>query len=92
MWAILALLSLVGGLYLWQAGQITSAQHRIRALETERQYWEIRNVELQKEIASLTRVAVLMERAKALGFVVPPERMFVQVDEQGNPTSIQVVP
>jgi hypothetical protein len=28
-WAILALLSLVGGLYLWQAGEVTSAQYAI---------------------------------------------------------------
>jgi hypothetical protein len=91
-WAILGLLSLVGGLYLWQAGEVTSAQHRIRELAIERQHWEVHNVELQKEIASLTRVASLMERAKALGFVAPRERMFIEVDEQGNPTSVRVVP
>jgi hypothetical protein len=33
-----------------------------------------------------------MERATALGFVVPQERVFVELDEEGSPTSVRVIP
>jgi len=83
-WAILALLTLVGGLYLWQASEITSTQHRIRQLEKECEYRRIQNAELQKEITELTRVAVLSERARAQGFVVPQERIFIRLRKGGS--------
>ena len=42
-WAMLALLTLIGGLYLWQAGEIAAARYHIRELEEEREYWRRRN-------------------------------------------------
>lgn len=80
-WAILGLLALVGGLYLWQAGEMTAIRHHIRELEEEHERFRRRNVELQKEISQLTPVAVLTERARSLGFVLPQEEMHLQLSE-----------
>ena len=77
MWAILGLLSLVGGLYLWQAGQIASIQYRIRTLAEERENWRIWNTQLQKRIAEHTRVSTLTERVQELGFIRPQEEVYL---------------
>jgi cell division protein FtsL len=78
---MLALLTLVGGLYLWQAGEIASARHHIQELEEEREHWQRKNTELWKEITELTRVTALTERARALGFSLPQEEMYLKLHE-----------
>lgn len=80
-WAILALLTLVGGLYLWQAGQITAIRHHIGELEEEHERWQRRNLQLRKEIGQVTPVTVLTERAQALGFAMPQEEAHLQLPE-----------
>ena len=89
-WAILALLTLVGGLYLWQASEMTAIRHHIRELEEEHERWRRRNVELQKEIAELTPVTVLTERAQALGFAMPQAHL--QLPEGDIATTVRGIP
>ena len=76
-WAILALLTLIGGLYLWQAGEIAATRYHIRRLEEEHERWRRKTVELEREIAGLTPATRLAERAQALGFTMPQEKIYL---------------
>ena len=82
-WAMLGLLTLIGGLYLWQAGEVAAARYRIEELETERVHWQRQNAELWKEITELTSAAALTGRAESLGFTLPQEEMYLN-SQAGN--------
>ncbi|MEA3346336.1 MAG: septum formation initiator family protein [Chloroflexota bacterium] len=86
-WAVLALLALIGGLYLWQASQITATQRHIRQLRRERESWQRKNAQLREEIAELTQVATLTERARALGFAAPEKEVYLPLHEKDLPAS-----
>ena len=74
-------MTLISGLYLWQASEIAAIRHHIQELEEEREYWQRRNVELRREITQLISVAALTERAKALGFADPEAQIYIQLEE-----------
>jgi hypothetical protein len=76
---MMALLALVGGLYLWQAGEIAVAAHHIQELQTEVEGWQRKNAESQREITELTRVGALTSRARALGFTGPRGDMYIKL-------------
>jgi len=75
------LLTLIGGLYLWQAGEIAATRHRIGKLEEEHERWQRRNAELCKEITELAPVTALTERAQAMGFTLPQEEIYLELRE-----------
>ena len=78
-WAMMALLGLVGGLYLWQAGEIAVAAHQIQELQTDIERMQRKNAETQKEITELTRVGELTNRARVLGFTGSRSDMYVKL-------------
>lgn len=80
-WAVLALLTLISGLYLWQASEIAAIQNHIQKLEREHEYWQWRNSELREEITRLISVTTLTERAKALGFADPEAQIYIRLEE-----------
>jgi len=91
-WAILALLTLIGGLYLWQAGEIGATRHHIRELEEEHERRRRKNAELWKEITELTPVTALTERAQMLGLTIPQGEIYLQLREGDIPTPARGVP
>lgn len=78
-WAMLALLALIGSLYLWHAGQIAEVVYQIQELEQTHERWQRENAETWKEITELTSVTVLSDRARALGFTEPQGEMFLRL-------------
>src|SRR4030042_1178384 len=78
---ILAVLSLLGWLYLTQASYVATASRRVQDLEQKEAQLQRENMELMAEIAQLDSVSRLAVRAKELGFVkvVPEEADFVLV-------------
>ena len=91
-WAMLALLTLIGALYLWQAGQIAEVVYRIRELEEARERGQRENAEAWKEITELTRVTVLIDRARALGFTKPQGEMYLRLHDVSVLTPTPGVP
>lgn len=79
---ILAVLSLLGWLYLTQASYVAAASRRVQDLEETEAQLQRENMELMAEIAQLESVSRLANRAEELGFVkvVPEEADFVLVD------------
>lgn len=86
-WAILALLTLIGGLYLWQASEIAATQRHIRELKEEHERWRRKNAQLWKEVTGLTPVTVLSERAQALGFSMPQGEMYLPLSMEDTSTA-----
>ena len=78
---MLALLTLIGGLYLWQAGQIAEVVYQIQQLEETRERWRRENAEVRKEITELTRITVLIDRAHALGFTEPRQELHLRLQD-----------
>ena len=90
-WAMLSLLALVGGLYLWQAGEIAVAVHQIEELQTEIERWDRKNSETQREITELTRVGELTNRARVLGFTGSSGDMHISIgarNDSGDTTGV----
>ena len=79
---ILAVLSLLGWLYLSQASYVAAASRRVQDLEETEAQLQRENMELVAEIAQLESVGRLAARASELGFVkvAPEEADFVLVD------------
>jgi cell division protein FtsB len=79
---ILAVLSLLGWLYLSQASYVAAASRRVQDLEETQAQLQRENMELMAEIAQLESVSRLAVRANELGFVkvAPEEADFVLVD------------
>ncbi len=85
-WAMLALLALIGGLYLWHAGQIAEVVYQIQELEETHERWQRDNAQTWKEITELTSVTVLSDRARALGFSKPQGEMYLRLHDVHVPT------
>jgi hypothetical protein len=83
-WSMLALLALVGGLYLWQAGEIAVAVHRIQELQADIERWDRKNAETEREITELTRVGELTSRARVLGFTGPSGDMYLSMGARSD--------
>jgi hypothetical protein len=89
---MLALLTLIGALYLWQAGQIAEVVYQIRELEEARERGQRENAETWKEITELTRMTVLIDRARALGFTRPQGEMYLRLHDVNVLTPTSGVP
>jgi len=89
---MLVLLTLIGGLYLWQAGEIAASRYRIQQLEEEREHCRRKNAESWREITEITRVSALTERARVLGFVVPQGELYLTLHEASKPALVPGVP
>ncbi|MBC7249272.1 MAG: cell division protein FtsL [Anaerolineae bacterium] len=76
---VLALLSLVGWLYLTQTSHLAVTGYRIMELEQRKALLEEENAQLEAEIAELESAARLMARAQALGFQRPEKVTYVIV-------------
>jgi cell division protein FtsL len=87
---ILAVLSLLGWLYLSQASYVAAASRRVQDLEQTEARLQRENMELMAEIAELESVSRLAVRAKELGFVkvAPEDADFVMVD--ASPSTLEV--
>lgn len=78
---VLALLSLVGWLYLTQTSRLAVTGYRIMELEQRKALLEEENAQLEAEIAELESAARLMARAQALGFQRPEKVTYVIVPD-----------
>jgi hypothetical protein len=102
---ILAVLSLLGWIYLTQASYVATTSRQIQELESEKARLQQENLELMAEIAGLESVGQLSIRASKLGFVsvTPDDADFVAVADAppveppgtglldiGTPTSSEV--
>jgi len=77
--AILALLTLIGWLYLIQVSQVTAASYRLRELHTEKERLRRENAFLRLQIAELEKLDNLQARANALGFITPSRIEYLAV-------------
>jgi len=76
---LLVVLSLVGWVYLAQAGQTASLTYRLEELEEARARLQRENAYLRFKIAQLESVARLEARARELGFVPVQRPQYVVV-------------
>lgn len=78
---IVAALALVAGLYLALVSRTAAQGRRIEQLQTEVFRLQRENEQLAVEIAEMSAVSRVMERAKALGFV-PAEQVEFLVESE----------
>lgn len=80
---ILLVLSLLGWIYLTQAGHVATTSRRVQELDVEKRRLQQENLELRSEIAELDSVSRLAARARELGFaaVTLEDARFLVVEE-----------
>jgi hypothetical protein len=80
---ILAVLSLLGWIYLTQASYVATTSRQVQELEAEKARLQQENLELMAKIAEVESVDRLSVRARELGFVAvtPDDADFVAVVE-----------
>lgn len=76
---ILALLGLIGWLYVTQASQMATLSHQIGELEEKKAALQRENAQLTLEITRLQDLSRLRARALELGFVPIEQRQYVLV-------------
>ncbi len=76
---ILALMGLLAGLYLAQAGEIATTGRRTEALRQQRDELQRENAELLDQIAAEGSIPQLQERAARLGFVPATQVEYLRV-------------
>jgi len=76
---VLAVLSLVGWLYLTQTSHLAVTGYHVQELEQRKARLQEENAQLEAKIAELESAARLMARAKELGFQSPERVTYVVV-------------
>ncbi len=84
--AILALLTLIGWLYLIQVSQVTAAGYRLQELHEEKERLRRENALLRLQIAEMEKLDNLQARASALGFTTPPRIEYLAVANYPPPS------
>lgn len=89
--AILALLTLIGWLYLIQVSKVTTASYRLQELYAEKERLQRKNTLLRLQIAELERLDNLQARASALGFIAPARIEYLAVVNYPLPSPPQAL-
>lgn len=89
---LLAIVSVIGWLYLTQASTVTETSYHMDELRLELEQLENQNSALMLEIAELESLARVEQRAKELGFETTNKVQYVAVDQYPHPTLDDISP